>query len=985
MFAIPLAGSERPAVLVIAGVSPRRPLDAAYRGFYAMLRDALATAVSKAHSYAEEKRRAEALAELDRSKTAFFSNVSHEFRTPLTLMLGPLEGLLGGGDAPAPPGWRDQIEVVHRNGLRLLKLVNTLLDFSRIEAGRSDATFERVDLAALPSDLAGLFRSAIEAAGIGFRVECAPLPEPVYVDRGMWEQVVLNLLSNAFKFTFEGEIGVDHRPGLGHVRLEVRDTGTGIPEAELPRVFERFHRVQGAVGRSFEGSRIGLALVRELVRIHGGTIEVASTLGRGTVFAVQVPTGSAHLPASKVGRGRAQPPTAARTEAYIREIRDWLPRADQAEGEGTPPEPDGTSNGVGEKARPVVLLADDNADMRDYVRGLLGASYQVRAVPDGAQALALARCTPPDLVLTDVMMPGLDGFGLLSALRSDPRTSQVPVIMLSARAGDESRAEGLDAGADDSLVKPFSARELKARVRANLELARMRQEAARVGERERGEARVAIQARMSDAALSNTPDFVYTFDLDGRFTYVNRALLSLWRKAADEAIGKDFHDLGYPLDLAERLHEQIRRVISTRAPVQDEVVFESHLGVRCYEHILVPALGPGGSVEAVAGSSRDVTERKASEEALRENDRRKDEFLAMLAHELRNPLSAVGNAVSVLKLSDDPENVDFAKDLVQRQVKQLSRLIDDLLDVSRITSGKIRLRKEFVDLGPILDQAVESVRPLLQERKHRLSASFERGRLPIEADPTRGEQVVVNLLANAAKYTESGGQIWLSAHPEGDRIVIRVRDDGIGIAPEKLPEMFELFAQGERSIARSEGGLGIGLTIVKKLVEMHGGVVKASSGGPGRGSEFVVDLPAAMSPAQAGPGRSPGADGPRRGSRILVVDDNVDTARGMSRLLKLLGNEVETVHDGLVVIEKARRFRPEYVLLDIGLPGIDGYEVAARLRAEECCRETVIIAVTGYGQDEDRRRSKDAGFNHHLVKPVDFDALSSLIHQPSRA
>ncbi len=368
-------------------------------------------------------------------------------------------------------------------------------------------------------------------------------------------------------------------------------------------------------------------------------------------------------------------------------------------------------------------------------------------------------------------------------------------------------------------------------------------------------------------------------------------------------------------------------------------------------------------------------------QSLRDADRRKDEFLAMLAHELRNPLAAVNNAVAVLKRTDARESRDWAGEVVERQVRQLARLIDDLLDVSRITSGKIRLRRESIDAGPVLEQAIEAVRPLVEERKHTLVVDFERDRLPLRADPTRLEQIVVNLLTNAAKYTESGGRIWLSAAVEGDEVVIRVRDDGVGIAPELLPQMFVLFAQGDRSLARSEGGLGIGLTLVHRLAELHGGAVSATSDGPGLGSEFTVRLPASARPKAApSEARTPTAEARKiSGSRILVVDDNVDTARGMARLLKLLGNEVRVAHDGPEALELARQARPDFVLLDIGLPGLDGYQVATQLRLEECGRGATIIAVSGYGQDEDKRRSRAAGFDHHLVKPVDFDSLISLI------
>ncbi len=377
-----------------------------------------------------------------------------------------------------------------------------------------------------------------------------------------------------------------------------------------------------------------------------------------------------------------------------------------------------------------------------------------------------------------------------------------------------------------------------------------------------------------------------------------------------------------------------------------------------------------------------LAEREEQARALREADRRKDEFLAMLAHELRNPLAAVNNAVTVLKLSPDAENRNWASDVVERQVRHLARLIDDLLDVSRITSGKIRLRKEFIDAGAVIDQAIESARPLIDERRHTLTVSVEQDDLPLYADATRVGQIVLNLLTNAAKYTDNGGAIQLTARREGQWVAISVRDNGMGIPPEKLPQMFGLFTQGDRSLARSEGGLGIGLTVVQKLAEMHGGSVEPRSDGPGRGSEFVVRLPLAQKRGAARPEAQRGQFKVRKGSRILVVDDNVDTAVGMARLLKTLGNEVLAVHNGPAALEAARTFRPDFVLLDLGLPGMDGYQVASALREDEAYKDTIIIAISGYGQDEDRRRSQAAGFDHHLVKPVDFDSLLSLMGQP---
>jgi signal transduction histidine kinase/DNA-binding response OmpR family regulator len=468
---IRVSGLEHPFAVLITGVSSRRALDERYRTFYLLLRDGVANALTSARTYEMERRRAEELAELDRARTAFFSNVSHEFRTPLTLLLGPTQEALA--DPRLLPRTREQFEVIQRSGLRLLKLVDTLLDFSRIEAGRMEALYEPVDLAALTTELASNFRSAIARAGLDLVVDAPPLPEPVYVDRDMWEKIVLNLLSNAFKHTFEGEIAVGLRAENGFARLTVRDTGIGIPADQLSHLFERFHRVPNARSRTHEGSGIGLALVHELVSLHGGDIEVASRENAGSTFTVRIPLGSAHLPADRIGAGRSRPGTALAARAFVEEALGWVPIA--AEPAARPTEPGAAPEIPGPEAAARVLLADDNADMRDYMTRLLSErGWTVQAVTNGREALAAALAEPPDLILADVMMPGLDGFGLLRALRTDPVTSTLPVILVSARAGEEAKVEGLGAGADDYLVKPFSAPELVARVGAHLSLARTR-------------------------------------------------------------------------------------------------------------------------------------------------------------------------------------------------------------------------------------------------------------------------------------------------------------------------------------------------------------------------------------------------------------------------------------------------------------------------------------------------------------------------------
>jgi signal transduction histidine kinase len=519
---LPILSSNKEQVecLLVAGISPRLPFNSEYRSFLELVAQQVESAIATAQSYEQERKRAEALAELDRAKTTFFSNVSHEFRTPVTLILGPAEDALLDWDNSLPLPQRQRIEIIQRNGLRLLKLVNTLLDFSRIESDRTSAVYEPTDLATFTAELASVFRSAIEKASLRFVVDCPPLTEPIYVDREMWEKIVLNLLSNAFKFTFEGQITVSlHQTStselktptskLPHVVLEVRDTGIGIPAAEIPRLFERFHRVKGAKGRTFEGSGIGLALVQELVKLHGGTIEVSSVEGEGSCFRVSIPTGCAHLPPERIRATCTITSTALGTSPYVEEALQWLPQEAGEQGnsfgageeQSTPLDSDppksplkrGTSiefsplskGGWGGspslKTVPTpssarILLVDDNADMRDYVRRLLSERWQVETAANGAIALDLIQQNLPDLVLTDVMMPEVDGFQLLQALRADPQTKSIPIILLSARAGEEATVEGLEAGADDYLIKPFSARELMARVETQLQMSRLRQE-----------------------------------------------------------------------------------------------------------------------------------------------------------------------------------------------------------------------------------------------------------------------------------------------------------------------------------------------------------------------------------------------------------------------------------------------------------------------------------------------------------------------------
>jgi signal transduction histidine kinase len=468
------SGINDPYGFLLIGLNPYHLPDEKYFSFFSLLADQVTTSFGTVHILEEERKRARALAEIDQAKTIFFSNISHEFRTPLTLLLGPIE------DAMNEPGNAEdnqvRLGVAYRNALRMQKLVNTLLDFSRIEAGRAEGQFSAIDIAGFTAELASSFRSAIEKAGLQLHLQLGHVGEEVYVDTGMWEKIILNLVSNAFKYTSRGSITVAVQQSKGTVRVSVTDTGIGIPEDQLDLIFDRFHRVENNSVRSQEGTGIGLSLVKELVRIHQGSIEVQSRPGEGSAFTIVLATGRAHLPADRITASAAYQMTSRERNVYVEESLKWLPDTETV---SFPLNPVAVS-----EERFKVLLADDNSDMRDYVGRLLAGQYDLTMASDGEEAFEKMLSVKPDLLLTDVMMPKLDGFGLLKKIRNHPETKTTPVIFLSARAGEESKVEGLQAGADDYLVKPFSARELVARVDANLRINAARQQQAAILDQE---------------------------------------------------------------------------------------------------------------------------------------------------------------------------------------------------------------------------------------------------------------------------------------------------------------------------------------------------------------------------------------------------------------------------------------------------------------------------------------------------------------------
>ncbi|KQW51341.1 MULTISPECIES: ATP-binding protein [unclassified Roseateles] len=961
----PSGDAGREGVLIV-GLNPYRLAEGRYTDFLGLVAQQLAAAIGNAEAYELQQQRTDELARLDRAKTQFFSNISHEIRTPLTLMLGPLQDAMG--HPQLPPAARNRLRMVERNTLRLSKLVNALLEFSRIEAGRATSVFRPADLASLTGELASSFRSAMEAAGLAFRVACAPLPAPVYVDRDHWERIVLNLLSNALKYTLQGSVAVRVSAQDGQAVVDLEDTGVGVAEHELPRLFERFHRVEGVRARTHEGSGIGLALVQELMRLHRGSIEVRSQLGQGTRFTLRLPFGHAHLPPEQVRHDRAEPHSASLASSYVQEALRWLPD-EPAAVEGADGGAIDAVEQIGERYRATlgahIVIADDNADMRQYLRGLLAPYYRVEEAADGEQAMAAVRRERPALLLSDVMMPRLDGFELVAALRADERLHTLPVILLSARAGEEARIEGLGAGADDYLIKPFTARELLARVSALIELDLQR----RAGEQ---------QLRLF---LANARMFSWEVEL-------RTQRLALSDNAVDVlgAVPRDV-DEGLALvhgDDVPALREAMAAVVRDRSgfTLELRIVRPDNGDLRWVEVRAQTLCDAAGEPLRLSGISFDMTERKRMEESLRDADRRKDEFLAMLAHELRNPLAPIRNAAELMLRTTAPGATERrAVEIINRQVKQMTRMVDDLLDVSRITHGRIELEHTPVALAAIVASAVEAVAPAMQERRHRLKV-VEGPPLTVRGDAARLQQCLVNLLSNAAKYTDPGGDIAVELAREGDEAVLQVRDSGAGIAADMLPVVFDLFVQSSRTLDRAQGGLGIGLSVVRRLVEMHGGRVSARSPGVGKGASFEIRLPLSMQLAWAELPPQPAAHPPRR---VLLIDDNVDAAESLAMMLRADGHEVRTGFSAPDALAMAKDWLPDVALLDIGLPGMDGYEVARRLRAELATAPLRLVALTGYGRPEDIQRSADAGFDGHLVKPVGLDALAHAIQPTSPA
>ncbi|HEX3569471.1 MAG TPA: response regulator [Acidobacteriaceae bacterium] len=622
--------------------------------------------------------------------------------------------------------------------------------------------------------------------------------------------------------------------------------------------------------------------------------------------------------------------------------------------------------------KPRILVVEDDASLCRSLRRLLSDEYIVDTASNGREALTAVLQAPPLLVMADIIMPELGGIGLLKALRGVRRTQMIPVLLVSGVALDEQRIEGFEEGADGYLAKPYTERELRACIRSMLQSAHRRNEAARRDALEQAE-----QQALADRAtlLESITDAFYALDREFRFTYLNQRAVDHFGATREALLGKVPWDV-FPITRGTVFQHEYERAVHERCSVAFEAV--SLLSSRWVEVRAYP------TPQGLAVYFRDITDRKQAEEQLREADRRKSEFLAVLAHELRNPLAPLRNGLYSLKLRSDTDPVvSQTVSMMDRQMTHLVRLVDDLLDVSRITSGKLELRRQKVLLTEVLGSAVEASRAFIEAHQHELVLDLRVQNVWVDGDPDRLAQVFSNLLFNSAKYTERGGRITLTLKSENSETVVTVQDNGIGIPPSAFEEVFDMFSQVRTHEALAMDGLGIGLSLVRTLVQRHGGSVLVFSEGLGKGSRFTVRLPIVEAPV-ATLDEVPLLTAHPPGQRVLVVDDNSDAATSLALLLEMENCEVRTAADGEEALAQVEAFQPELIFMDLAMPRLDGVAATRRIRAMPQCQRVRIVALTGWGQATDRQRTREAGMDHHLIKPVSLDDLRSVLAATDR-
>jgi PAS domain S-box-containing protein len=984
---------EKPSGVLVCGVSPVREVDEGYRTFFEVAAGQTASAIANAQAYQQERQRAEALVEIDRAKTVFFSNVSHEFRTPLTLMLGPVEDLLATSHTGLSPAAKGQLEIVNRNGFRLLRLVNTLLDFSRIEAGRVQAVFEPTDLASFTMDLASVFRAATERAGLKLAVDCPQLPEPVYVDRDMWEKVVLNLVSNAFKFTLEGEIEVSLRAADGNAVLRVRDTGVGIPAEEMPRIFERFHRIPNVRSRTHEGSGIGLALVQELIKLHGGTIRAESRLNQGTTFIATLPLGKDHLPADRLGASRNLASTAVGAAPFVEEALRWLPEQVPAGEEiepfirneliavpSFPPEADDN--------RPRVIVADDNADMRQYLSRMLMERYNVQVVADGEAALQAARAKRPDLILSDIMMPCLDGLGLVQEIRADAALKTVPVILLSARAGEESRIEGLQHGADDYLIKPFSARELQASVAAHLKMARARREA----DQALRESENLLSEAQRIAGVGSWRWNIQTGEV--QWSDQLYAIFGVDPKAFTPSV-QAFSEYIHPND-RQVFEEKIAQISSSGTPVDFEFRIVSETGsTRVLRSVgQVTAFDSTGNPLIVVGASMDITERKHEEQQLRRLNQNLEHMVAertKLAEDRAKQLQVL--AVELIE-TEERERRRFAELLHD----DLQQMLASARFQLHAVGGDASADPALVTIGRILEESIAKSRRLTHElsppvmhygslhsaiewlagqmmAQFGLDVHLEAENIPeLKTSPLKVFifRAVQELLFNIIKH----------AGVKSARVVLSGRNSHLEVTVSDQGNGFD-----KTALDRSRTQKGFGLISIRERARYIGGDLKIDSE-PGRGSRFYLSVPVqpAIEDNVQVPLEAPFDAIARKthykggGLRVLFADDHQVMRQGLIRLISSQPDiqVAGEAANGREAVELARQLRPDVIVMDISMPVMDGIEATRRIKSE--LPEVRIIGLSMFEDDNAAQNFINAGAHTFVRKTASSAELLKAIY-----
>ena len=1006
---IPIGEGDR-AGLLIVGLNPFRLLDESYQSFLQLVAGQIAAAIASGQAYEEERLRAEALAEIDRAKTQFFSNVSHEFRTPLTLMLGPLEDALNDRSPGLSSAQRAHIQTAHRNSLRLLRLVNTLLDFSRIEAGRVEASFQPMDLSKYTAELASTFRSAIERAGLGLSIVCPPLHEPAYVDPDMWEKIILNLLSNAFKFTFSGgitvEVGTSEDQRLA--KVSVRDTGVGIPAAEIPRLFERFHRVEGQRSRSFEGSGIGLALVQELVKLQGGAIEAQSQEGHGTTFTVSLPFGTAHVPSQLIGATRSPASAATRAQAYVEEVLRWLPELPASDDSMLMRIETDVAPPIGaDIPRARVLIVDDNSDMRAYVQRLLATRWEVDVAEDGRSALDLIRERKPDLVLSDVMMPRLDGFGLLRELRADPALRDLPVILLSARAGEDARIDGLEGGADDYLTKPFSARELIARVTANLAMARLRREATRE--------LLESETRFRNMA-ENSPVIMWMTDQKGEVVYVNRRWSEFTGQAVGAALGQGVWEMLHPED-RRTSHGTFFDAAAARDSFRAEYRLRHREGdYRWALSAAAPRLSDDGEFHGYIGSVIDISERREAERVLRETNE-------LLEARVRAAIAEQAEAEAQLRQAQKMEAVGRLTGGIAHDFNNVLQVIGGNLQLlTRDVSGSLRGEQRLATAITALDRGAKLASQLLAfgRRQPLAPKVINLGRLirdisdmlrraigdgiEIETiiggglwttyvDGAQVENALLNLAINSRDAMSGHGKLTIEAgnaslddayaaqHAEvvpGQYVMLAVTDTGSGIPPDLMDRVFEPFFT-----TKPEGqGTGLGLSMVYGFVKQSGGHVKIYSE-MGQGTTIRLYLPRSRQPEDVETHVE--AETVSGGTEVVLVVEDDDEVRSTAvDLLTDLGYRVLKSRDAqsaLAIVESGVTI--DLLFTDVVMPGTLRSPELAR-KARERLPNIAVLFTSGYTENAIVHGGRlDDGIDL-LSKPYSRDALARKIRHVLR-